>query len=85
MTMRVLITVIGSTRSIVNVIEILEKAEYNKHNRIQRLIGPKPCMVKRYVDDNAQVFKFFKNSFLSNWPCDLNYSTGSSNLRGDYH
>ncbi|OEU17016.1 FAD/NAD(P)-binding domain-containing protein [Fragilariopsis cylindrus CCMP1102] len=46
-----------------------------------KLFAPKPFRVKRYVDDNARVFKSVRIQLPSDWPCDLNYSARSSDSR----
>ena len=80
-TTKLLIGADGSARTVANAMEKFDMERYSQHNIVKKLFVPKPFRVKRYVDDNARVFKSVRIQLPSDWPCDLNYSARSSDSR----
>jgi kynurenine 3-monooxygenase len=80
-TTKLLIGADGSARTVANAMEKFDMERYSQHNIIKKLFVPKPFRVKRYVDDNARVFKSVRIQLPSDWPCDLNYSARSTDSR----
>jgi 2-polyprenyl-6-methoxyphenol hydroxylase-like FAD-dependent oxidoreductase len=79
-----LIAADGTSRTIANAMEEIDRVRWGTLNPIQKLTAQKPFHVKRYVDDNRRIYKTIPMKIPDDWRPDLNYSARTKDGRINY-
>ncbi|KAI2511949.1 FAD binding protein [Fragilaria crotonensis] len=81
MSTNLLIAADGTSRTVANTMEALDKKKFESMNPVNRLFAGKPFRVTRYEDDNQRIYKTVPFKLPEGWRPDLNYSARTKGSR----
>jgi 2-polyprenyl-6-methoxyphenol hydroxylase-like FAD-dependent oxidoreductase len=81
MSTNLLIAADGTSRTVANSMETMDKKKFESMNPVSRLFAGKPFRVTRYEDDNQRIYKTVPFKLPEGWRPDLNYSARSKGNR----